>query len=141
MIRRAIIVGVLIAATAAIPAAHADVDGDMLSLETQSGRIWCEVTTIQRNTPTGPTFGRDSAWCQGPFEQNADANQVGTSGDGAIHWQGANMSSASARLKMQYGQTYNWGNWTVYADATGTRFTNTRTGHGMFVSVKNVYGF
>ena len=42
---------------------------------------------------------------------------------------------------MAYGQTYHSGNWTIYPDETGTRFTNERTGHGMFVSIENVYAF
>ena len=33
------------------------------------------------------------------------------------------------------------GDWTIYPDATGTRFINDRTGHGMFVSIENVYSF
>jgi hypothetical protein len=51
------------------------------------------------------------------------------------------MSSANPRLKLEYGQTYTWGDWTIYSDASGTRFTDTGTGHGMFVSRENVYGF
>lgn len=42
---------------------------------------------------------------------------------------------------MAYGQTYHRGNWTINPDETGTRFTNNRTGHGMFVSIENVYSF
>jgi hypothetical protein len=42
---------------------------------------------------------------------------------------------------MQYGTTYHRGNWSIYHDASGTRFTNDRTGHGMFVSIENVYAF
>jgi len=30
---------------------------------------------------------------------------------------------------------------TIYPDATGTRFTNDRTGHGVFVSIDDVYAF
>ena len=42
---------------------------------------------------------------------------------------------------MQYGQTYNIRGWTVAASEVGTRFTNNATGHGMFVSIENVYPF
>jgi hypothetical protein len=120
------------------PMAHAD--ADMLALETQSG-LWCEVTSVLRQYPTATPSGRNSAFCQGSFDQREDVNQVGTFGDGALRWQGANMSSANPRLKLEYGQTYTWGDWTIYSDASGTRFTDTGTGHGMFVSRENVYGF
>jgi hypothetical protein len=42
---------------------------------------------------------------------------------------------------MQYGHTYHRGNWSIYHDDNGTRFTNDRTGHGMFVSIESVYAF
>ncbi len=115
----------------------------MLSLETKSGLVWCEVTSVQRQSPSSEPFGSDSADCQGPFEQPEAQGyaSVGTSGDGTIKWFMSNMSSANPRLKMQYEQTYTWGNWTIYADSTGTRFTNNATGHGMFVSIQNVYAF
>ena len=44
-------------------------------------------------------------------------------------------------LTMAYGQNYNLKGWTISANQDGTRFTNNATGHGMFVSIENVYGF
>jgi hypothetical protein len=44
-------------------------------------------------------------------------------------------------LTMAYGQTYNLMGWSVSANSDGTRFTNNATGHGMFVSIENIYGF
>ena len=42
---------------------------------------------------------------------------------------------------MSYGQTYNFGGWSIAAGTDGTRFSNDRTGHGMFVSYETVYAF
>jgi hypothetical protein len=44
-------------------------------------------------------------------------------------------------MTMAYGQTYNIQGWTISASESGTRFTNNSNGHGMFVSIENVYGF
>jgi hypothetical protein len=35
-------------------------------------------------------------------------------------------------------RTYRAVGWTIVAAEDGTRFTNDRTGHGMFVSIENV---
>jgi hypothetical protein len=40
---------------------------------------------------------------------------------------------------LAYGKTYN--GWTILPTSDGTRFANDRTGHGMFVSIENVYAF
>ncbi len=42
---------------------------------------------------------------------------------------------------LQYGQTYNVQGWRIVSGPDGTRFTNSSTGHGMFVSIQNVYTF
>lgn len=44
-------------------------------------------------------------------------------------------------MSLGYGQTYHRGIWSIHHDETGTRFTNDRTGHGMFVSIEDVYAF
>ena len=43
-------------------------------------------------------------------------------------------------IVMPYGQTYNSDGWTVSAGSDGTRITNNATGHGVFVSIFDVYG-
>jgi hypothetical protein len=42
---------------------------------------------------------------------------------------------------LTYGQTYHIQGWTIDPNSDGTRFTNDGTGHGMFVSIENVYSF
>ncbi len=44
-------------------------------------------------------------------------------------------------IVLNYGQTYHINGWTILPSFDGTRFTNDRTGHGMFVSVDNVSSF
>lgn len=92
-------------------------------------------TTIARD-------GSDAVVCQGRFDQ---APEVGagavTSGDGTFHWEVGNLDIYNSTTHMEYGTTYHRENWTIYHDETGTRFVNDRTGHGMFVSIENVYAF
>ncbi|OBJ70204.1 hypothetical protein [Mycobacterium sp. 1274756.6] len=44
-------------------------------------------------------------------------------------------------LILDYGKTYRVKGWTVNASSDGTRFACDDTGHGMFVSIENVYSF
>jgi hypothetical protein len=63
---------------------------------------------------------------------------------GNFHWEdnyGIEGAVPAYPLVMQYGQTYNIRGWTVAASEAGTRFTNDATGHGMFVSIEDTYGF
>jgi hypothetical protein len=113
-----------------VPSAAAD------NYVTQSHKVLCAVTP-DSTLPPG-----DHVVCQGSFAQ---APQLGaaavTDGDGTFRWELGNLNVGSPITTMAYGQTYHRGNWTINPDETGTRFTNDRTGHGMFVSVENVYSF
>jgi hypothetical protein len=44
-------------------------------------------------------------------------------------------------ILLTYGQTFQVNGWTIQPSFDGTRFTNDATGHGMFVSIDNVYSF
>jgi hypothetical protein len=100
---------------------------------TESHKMLCGVSP-------DPTFPPDSVICKGPFTQRLGWGAVVNS-DGAFSWQQGDLNVGSPTTTMAYGQTYHRGNWTIYPDETGTRFVNDRTGHGMFVSVDNVYSF
>jgi len=104
---------------------------------TQSGRVLCAVTP----DPTIADAGQDVVVCQGAFTQPGAKFQAVTHGDGTLGWQDANLAVDNPTTTMSYGTTYHRGSWTIFPDATGTRFTNDRTGHGMFVSIENVYAF
>jgi hypothetical protein len=64
---------------------------------------------------------------------------------GEFWWDIGNIAGSSAPLArdivLKYGQTYHMNGWTIQPTVDGTRFTNDGTGHGMFVSVENVYAF
>jgi hypothetical protein len=104
---------------------------------TQSHRVVCAVTPDSTLSGVGP----DAVVCQGHFTQPGAKFNAVTTGTGSFYWEDANLAVDNPTTKMVYGQTYHRGNWTIYHDASGTRFTNDRTGHGMFVSIENVYAF
>ena len=80
--------------------------------------------------------------CQGSFVQapQRDAGPV-INVDGTFHWAVRKLNALSPTVGMNYGQTYHYGDWTMYPDEAGTRFVNDLTGHGMFVSLENVNPF
>jgi hypothetical protein len=63
--------------------------------------------------------------------------------DGTFAWQEGNLALGGSAndVILNYSQTYNLQGWTINPREDGTRFTNNATGHGMFVSVDNVYSF
>lgn len=103
--------------------------------DTQAHNMVCAVAP-------DPTLAGDEVACQGGFTQasSGDGNAV-TTGDGTFRWESGNLDVGQPITAMTYGQIYHHGNWTIYPDETGTRFVNDRTGHGMFVSIDNVYSF
>ena len=89
-----------------------------------------------------PTLSGDEVVCQGEFTQARPVSgSPVTTGDGTFHWEEGNLNVGEPITAMAYGQIYHHGNWTIYPDETGIRFVNNRTGHGMFVSIENVYSF
>ncbi|MFN8090605.1 MAG: hypothetical protein U0R81_16865, partial [Mycobacterium sp.] len=66
---------------------------------------------------------------------------VTTTGDGSLSWSNANLAVDNATIRMIYQRNYHWGVWTIRTAPAGTKITNSRTGHGMYVSVDKVYAF
>ena len=95
----------------------------------------------------GPAVGCE----HGPGFPQAPVSQDGphfdlavTDASGAFRWDNGNIGAGGppqSELVLNYGQTYHIQGWTVQPSSDGTRFTNDGTGHGMFVSVENVYSF
>lgn len=56
------------------------------------------------------------------------------------HWRSRSYSIVGSILS-DYGRTYVVDGWRIESNTDGTNFRNVRTGHGMFVSIENVYGF
>jgi hypothetical protein len=104
---------------------------------TQSQRVLCAVTPDTTLRELGP----DAVVCQGHFTEPGALFNAVTTGNGSFYWEDANLAVDNPTVNMGYGQNYHRGNWSIHHDETGTRFTNDRTGHGMFVSIEDVYAF
>ena len=109
-----------------------------------SGRYRCLVNSgalHEADVACEPSWinGQPGRFAQGPVGAVVTVND-----QGVLSWHpGANIGvgSPSDRTSLQYGNTYEINVWTVVSGVDGTRFTNNATGHGMFVSIENVYPF
>ncbi len=70
------------------------------------------------------------------MQDGVRANGVNLSADGTVDWVLGNLGDIPV-VTIDY-RTYSAEGWTIAASSDGTRFTNDRTGHGMFVSVEKV---
>ena len=105
----------------------------------EPGRVLCSGSFA--NAPIG---------CGGPSVCDPDdptkypANTVWIEAEGGgLQWNTSNMQSTGYAeskydLVLTYGRVFNLKGWTVEPSSVGTRFTNDRTGHGMFVSRQGV---
>lgn len=117
--------------TALVTAPHASADCRM-RVRTMSEATGCAVFS----------GNGEGVSCQGRFTQKEarGSNTAYTFADGTFKWGAANMPYNEPATPMPYGQLITCGNWSIYPDETGTRFTNANS-HGMFVSTDNVYAF
>jgi hypothetical protein len=100
-------------------------------IETKSGVTRCQIS-------------KDSVGCEAPFtnsplQDGEHANGVSVTAGGSVQWVLGNLG-AIPTVPIDY-KTYDAQGWTIIATSDGTRFTNNRTGHGMFVSVDKVNTF
>jgi hypothetical protein len=100
-------------------------------IETKSGLTRCQIS-------------KDSVGCEAPFtnsplQDGEHANGVSISAGGSVQWVLGNLG-AIPTVTIDY-KTYDAQGWTINASSDGTRFTNNRTRHGMFVSVDKVNTF
>lgn len=100
-------------------------------LETKSGKTRCQLNT--------ETVGCESQFESAPEVDGSPANGVTVTADGGLNWTLGNLGAIPA-VTLDY-RTYAAQGWTIAADASGTRFTNDATGHGMFVAVQGVQSF
>ena len=149
--RRPATVGVLALSwvVAVAPAASAETGQ---YVKTQSGKVGCvlydDYPEADPRYPVDVTIPAGSVViCEarraGGFGPGKQFAVVGGAGNFSFQCcaSGLGGSSPSDYLTMAYGQSYNLKGWTISASSDGTRFTNNATGHGMFVSIENVYGF
>ncbi|GFG73569.1 hypothetical protein MBOT_09340 [Mycobacterium botniense] len=97
-------------------------------IETKSGQTRCQIAV--------DNVGCEAPFTNSPIEDGVHANGVNITADGTVQWVLGNLG-AIPTVTIDY-RRYDAQGWTIDATAEGTRFTNDRTGHGMFVSLDKV---
>ncbi len=125
-------------------------------VRTQSGRVRCFVAPSQVICETHCAMGPNDAACavppaldpavngfpQAPLDNAGHHdNGVAVNAEGAFSWSEGDIGGRSPDVILGYGQASHMQGWTILPNFDGTRFTNDGTGHGMFVSIENVYSF
>jgi hypothetical protein len=100
-------------------------------IETRSGKTRCQIST--------GTVGCESEFTDSPVIDGERATGVEVSAGGSNRWVVGNLG-AMPTTTIDYA-TYSAAGWIIEAASGGTRFTNTDTGHGMFVSTEGVEFF
>lgn len=106
-------------------------DNGYVFIETKSGRTRCQIST--------PQVDCEAQFTNTPLKDGQHANGVSVGADGTVHWVLGNLGDIPV-VTIDY-LTYQAQGWKINADVEGTRFTNDRTGHGMFVSIDNIETF
>ena len=103
-------------------------DSGYVYIETKSGKTRCQIDEV--------AVGCEAQFTSSPMQDGARANGVNLSADGSVDWVLGNLGDIPV-VTIDY-RTYRAVGWTIVASSEGTRFTNDRTGHGMFVSIEKV---
>jgi hypothetical protein len=106
-------------------------DQGYVFIETKSGKTRCQISAKEADC--------EAQFTNSPVMDGRHANGVTVTAAGAIRWVVGNLGDIPA-VTLDY-QTYRAQGWTIAADSSGTRFTNDRTAHGMFVSIDRVEQF
>ena len=97
-------------------------------IETKSGQTRCQIDE--------QAVGCEAPFTNTPIQDGVRANGVNLSADGNVEWIVGNLGDIPV-VTIDY-RTYSAVGWTIVATTDGTRFTNQRTRHGMFVSIEKV---
>jgi hypothetical protein len=100
-------------------------------IETKSGQTRCQIDS--------DSVGCEAQFTNSPLQDGEHANGVNITASGSVQWVLGNLGDIPT-VKIDY-RTYDAEGWTIAATEDGTRFTNERTGHGMFVSIERVDTF
>ncbi|HEU0192179.1 MAG TPA: hypothetical protein VFR17_13060 [Mycobacterium sp.] len=106
-------------------------DNGYVFIETKSGKTRCQISSA--------SVGCEAEFANSPLKDGTHANGVNITPDGTVNWVLGNLGDIPV-VNIDY-RTYAAQGWTIVADIDGTRFTNNRTGHGMFVSIDKVDTF
>ena len=97
-------------------------------IETKSGQTRCQIDEQE--------VGCEAPFTNTPMQDGVRANGVNLTAVGDVEWIVGNLGDIPV-VTIDY-RTYSAVGWTIVASSDGTRFTNQRTKHGMFVSVEKV---
>jgi hypothetical protein len=100
-------------------------------IETKSGKTRCQIDA--------DSVGCEAAFTSSPVIDGTQANGVRLTTDGKMQWIVGNLGDIPV-VTLDY-RIYSAEGWTIVATEQGTRFTNNRTHHGMFVSIEKVETF
>jgi hypothetical protein len=100
-------------------------------IATKSGQTRCQIDQ--------QSVGCEAPFTNAPLQNGVRANGVNLSADGNVSWIVGNLGDIPVQT-IDY-RTYSAAGWTIDATSDGTRFTNQRTRHGMFVSIEKVDTF
>lgn len=100
-------------------------------IETKSGKTRCQIST--------DSVGCESDFTNAPSVEGQPANGAEVSANGDHRWILGNLG-AIPTTPIDY-DTYHALGWTIEADASGTRFSNDGTGHGMSISTEGAEFF
>ena len=118
---------------------HAVADPSQYVVRTPSGKVRCIIHTVN----VGCTATGSNQFSQAPIDSTGNRDNIaGVQASGSFQWARADMPGNPANdVVLTYGQTQHLLGWTIEPSTDGTRFTNDASGHGMFVSIDNVYSF
>lgn len=97
-------------------------------IETKSGQTRCQISAAE--------VGCEAPFTNPPVVDGAPGNGVRVTASGQLTWIVGNLGDIPV-VTIDY-RTYSAEGWTVVATEAGTRFTNDRSSHGMFVSIEKV---
>lgn len=100
-------------------------------IETKPGTTRCAIDA--------DSVGCEAAFTHSPMKDGERTNGVSVTANGTVEWVAGNLGDIPV-VTIDY-RTYSAQGWTIVATPAGTRFTNNRTGHGMFVSIEKVETF
>lgn len=100
-------------------------------IETKSGQTRCQINS--------ESVGCEAPFTNSPMQDGEHANGVSVTAAGDVRWILGNLGDIPT-VTIDY-RTYDAQGWTIVASQAGTRFTNSRTDHGMFVSIEKVETF
>ena len=100
-------------------------------IETKSGMTRCQIDE--------EAVGCEAPFTNAPLQDGVRANGVNLTAGGSVEWIVGNLGDIPV-VTIDY-RTYSAVGWTIVATSDGTRFTNQRTRHGMFVSIEHVDTF